>query len=214
MDSKEPGRRLFQSAENLRRSAADLSAILDYLWEKISDRRVDLGVVEDLGDENNGGKSEWLITTAFAYNARIIEPAPSERGRGRPRNPHCRGTVTFMVRLCGTEDVPDPAPNWPWLVQACLIVGWHADEKEDCWEIVHFNPSDGEGFIRNEGGKVWSWHEDGTDYSHFFVLPLFALQSEADLDAQILEPLKVLFAGGDPDDAFPANSHALEPTTV
>lgn len=210
-DVTEAGRRLFQSAENLRRSANDLDALLDSLWEMLVERRVDLGEIKEADDENGGGKNAWLAT-AWAYNATVMDTAERPAGaRGRPRRPRPRGTVTFLVRLCGFEDAQEPKPDWPWLDQACLIVGWHrgAGKEDDFWEIANFEPSQGEGFIRSAGKKVWAWHEDGEDYARFFALPIFALRNEDDLKNHVLRPLKVLFEGGGAETAFPSDSPAL-----
>ncbi len=198
----ENGRRLFQSAENLRQSAPDLDALLESLWEVIAEEEL-FGEIEDLGDEDAGGDAEW-IASAYAYNAAVLSyPERVSGQRGRSKKPIRLGTLTFVVRICNSGDVAEDTANWPWLHQACLIVGWHPrSNHEDTWEIDNFNPNDENlAAIVHVGNGLWAWREDGGNYAYFFALPIFALRNEADLKQHALLPLKVLFRADNPEAA-------------
>lgn len=205
---EEAGRKLQQSAWNLYRSAPDLDALLDFLWEGTAA----LGEVEPLGPrrgvELGDVRGRW-VGTGCAYNARITTPDGA-----------FRGTVTFLVRLCGMPGRTDGEPDdvaWPWLQQASMIVGWHTDQnnEDERWELANFEPTaDNIGCIQPAASRpandpVWAWHTEEHDWSHFFALPLFALQSEDDARRHVLEPLAKLFANIETEDAFPANTPAF-----
>lgn len=193
----ENGRRLFQSAENLRQSAPDLDALMQSLWEAVEGI---FGEIEDLGDEDTGGDGEWLAT-AYAYNAAVLSVPERVSGqRGRRKKPKQIGSLTFIVRLCNSGDIEEHTVKWPWLDQACLILGWHSkDNPEDNWEIDNFNPEDENlsAIIHVENG-LWAWQEHGENYAYFFAIPIFALQNENDLKRLALRPLKELFDSDDP----------------
>lgn len=195
----ENGRRLFQSAENLRQSAPDLDALLKSLWEAVEEG-VFFGEIKDLGDENAGGGEEWLAP-AYAYNAAVLSSPvrlPSQRGPNKKPKPI--GTLTFIVRLCNSGDFDNHIVKWPWLDQACLIVGWHPkDNSEDTWEIDNFNPEDENlAAIIHVGNGLWAWQEQDKNYAYFFAVPIFALRNENDLKRLALTPLKRLFDRDDP----------------
>ena len=211
-DMSGAGRRLFQSAENLRRSAPDLDSLLNAVFDLIEAEPATsvFGNVERGEDEDGGGKGFWLAT-AFAFNAIVMKPG---RRRLRTRNDRRQiGTVTMVIRLCGSEDVPVPAPDWPWLDQSTLIIGWHlSPDKEDVWEIENFEPSTGGGHISYIGNRIWQWRQPNDGDYHFFVLPLFSLRDEDDVSRHVVAPLRVLFAGGAAESAFPDGSPALVPS--
>ena len=190
---------LFRSAANIRRASVELTAMLDSLWRMLVSGEIDLGKIVDAGVGDDTG-ADW-VTKSLAYYAKVIG---------------CRrrqlGTITFLIRLCGREETGGDLPNWPWLDRACLIVGWHTgDDKKrfDCWEAEHFEPSFGADNIRNDSGRVWTCIEEGEAYSSFFVVPVSALKDDSDLKKHVLEPLKALFEGGDPESAFPDGSPVL-----
>lgn len=205
----ENGRSLFLSAQNLRRSAPDLDALLDSLWEVVEAEY--FGPIEDLGDEDSDDHG-W-ISTGYAYNAAVLA-----RGKkGKPLKQPI-GSPTFIVRLCSTGEVEDESAHWPWLDQACLIVGWHgSDTPDDYWEIGNFEPTDENvANIAHAGSGLWAWAPDGEYYSHFFAIPIFALRNEHDLKKYALRPLKALFDSGDPVAAAPdvlKDIPALQPPT-
>lgn len=197
----ENGRRLFQSAENLRRSAVDLDAMMESLWESIEKKEF-FGEIIDLGDEDAGGVGEW-VASAYAFNAGIVShPKRSPGQRGPSKKPKQVGTISIITRLCNSDDFDGETPNWPWLNQACLILGWHPKENpEDHWEIENFIPSDeSRACIVHLGHGLWSWRdEEGEgDYAFFFLLPIFALSSETNLKDFAMRPLKNLFDAQDP----------------
>ncbi len=194
------GKRLFLSAENLRKSAADLDALMDSLWEAV-EKSDFLGEIDDLGDEDGGGKGKWLAP-AYAYNASVLsQPLRKPGQKGRQPKAKKIGTITMVVRICNSEDIDlAEAPAWPWLSQACLIIGWHPeDNPDDQWYISDFDPSEkSKQCIHYITNGLWKWHDDDTDYSYFFALPIFALRDETDLRRYVLTPLKTLFNADDP----------------
>lgn len=195
----ESGRRLFQSAENLRQSAPDLNALMLSIWEALEETTL-FGDVEDLGDEGTGGDEEWL-TTAYAYNAAVFSSPERLQGqRGPSKKPKRIGTLTFIVRLCGQRGVEEYTAKWPWLDQACLIVGWHPkDNPDDNWVIDNFDPEDENlAGIIHVGNGLWAWQEQGKKYAYFFAIPIFAFRNENDLKRLALRPLKILFDSDDP----------------
>lgn len=187
----ENGRRLFLSAQNLRRSAPDLNALMDSLWEAVEAEY--FGPFQDLGDEDSCDHG-WM-STGYAYNAAVLSRGKS----GQPLKKSI-GSLTFIVRLCNTGEIEDGSVDWPWLDQACLILGWHgSDRTNDYWEIGNFDPTDENmASIAHAGSGLWAWAPDGEHYSHFFVIPIFALRNEHDLKKYALRPLKALFDSEDP----------------
>ena len=204
----EHGRQLFQSAENLRRSAASLQGMMDNLWEGIEENEF-FGECEGLGNEEVMDSENW-ITTAYAYNAGILsrpERAPGQRGPSR--KPKQIGTISIVARLCSSKDIDGEVPDWPWLNQACLIVGWHPKENpNDYWEIENFDPEDGNlTCIIHISDGLWTWSESEDDYAYFFVLPIFALTNEDALKRFALRPVKALFDADDPRTSAKAALH-------
>lgn len=190
----ENGQRLFQSAENLRKSAPDLDALLESLWDTLVDKRF-FGDVRDIGDEDPGGKGVWL-SCGYAFNAGVLSrPKRLPGQKGPSRKPKQIGTVSIIARLCNSDNIEDDIPNWPWLNQACLIMGWHPKaHSEDNWEIENFDPNeDSISCIKYVGDGLWVWDEDHQDYAYFFALPLYALRNEMDVKRYALHPLKTLF---------------------
>lgn len=195
----ENGRRLFKSAENLRQSSPDLDALMESLWE-IAKEKDFFGEIEDLGDEDVGWSVGWLAN-AHAYNAAVFSYPESVPGqRGRRKNPTKIGTLTFILRLCNSGELEDHTAKWPWLDQACLILGWHPkDNSNEQWWIDNFTPDEeSQAAIHHFGHGLWAWRGDGRNYAYFFVLPIFAFRTEEDLKKIALRPLKKLFHSDDP----------------
>lgn len=196
----EHGRRLFQSATNLRKSAPDLDALLESLWEEVQDEKY-FGDVVDLGDGNGGGAKEW-IAPAYIFNAGIWSSPEKKNGAKKKSKKAPSGTISFIVRLCNTTDVDEDLPDWPWLNQACLIVGWHSEKShENKWEIENFEVQKDNGeAIRHAEGGLWAWRDEGEDEdcAYFYVLPIFALTNEEIAEEYALRPLKALFDAADP----------------
>jgi hypothetical protein len=195
----ENGRRLFQSAENLRKSAPDLDALMGSLWEAVEETKF-FGEIVDLGDEDTGGDGEWLAP-AYAYNAAVLsypERLPGQLGANKKPKPI--GTLTFIMRLCNSGGAEEHTVKWPWLDQACLILGWHPKyNTKDNWEIDNFNPEDENiAAIIHIGNGLWAWREQEENYAYFFTIPIFALRNENDLRRFALVPLKRLFNSDDP----------------
>lgn len=193
----ENGKKLFQSAENLRKSAPDLDALMLSLWEAIVEENF-FENISDLGDEDGGGK--WL-SEAYAYNAGVMShPKRSPGQKGRNKSPKKVGTISIITRLCNSDNMQEDTPAWPWLNQACLILGWHPkNSSEDTWAIENFEPNDDSltsiSHLRN---GLWSWRNEDEDYAYFFLLPIFLLRNENDLKRFALRPLKILFEADDP----------------
>jgi hypothetical protein len=188
---RQQGRMLFQSAQNIRKSADSLWNILNSLAEKVESSG--LGTVDWQDNCFSWAETEWLYT-AFGYNTRISEETAKRRKgqRGRVPNPKPRGDITLLVRLCGSHEPSILDPNWPWLTEACLIVGWTA--PDDGGEIENFEPiEDNTDYIQHCRNGLWIWTQEGCEPSYFFVLPLFSLKSDANLDSYVVAPLKSLF---------------------
>lgn len=195
------GRSLFRSAMNLQTASLDLDAMMKSLWEIISETTFSGNQVEDLKHEV-GGNRGW-VTPSYAYNFAIMYyPEHAHGQKVKNRKPTQVGTISMIVRLCNTGEIDETAPNWPWLDQACLILGWHPKEHPyDIWGINDFCPEDeNQAYISHLENGLWSWRDevDKTDYAHFFVLPIFALASEADLKRLVLRPLKTLIESNNP----------------
>jgi hypothetical protein len=199
----ENGRRLFQSAENLRGASLDLDALMHSLWDLVSKATFAGGEIEDLGDEDSC--DERWVTPAYAYNAVVLSiPERAKGQRGATKRPKKIGSLSMIVRLCNSMELDDMAPDWPWLDQACLILGWHPNEHaEDNWEIENFCPNDeNQIYISHLGHGLWSWRyeDDDQNYAYFFVLPIFAIRDETDLNRLALRPLKTLFEAAVPSE--------------
>lgn len=183
-DDIENGRKLFRSAENLRRSSLDLDALMESLHEIVMEETFADGAIEKVKGEDESSGTDW-VTHIYTDNYKI-----RRTGRGRA----LLGTITFVVRLCGEEE-PVDGPDWPWLDQACLLVCWHKD-VDDHWYAGNFEPSE-EAHIRDHRNGLWSWQHDGEDWSYFFALPIFSLRNEADLRRLVVKPFKILFESDD-----------------
>lgn len=191
------GRRLFLSAQNLQRSAPDLNALMNSLWETVEKEY--FGPIRDLGDES-AGDDDW-VSSGYAYNAQVLRrPEPLSVRRGRPPRPTQIGTLTFIVRLCNIGEVEGEAVDWPWLDQACLVLGWHpSDDDDDYWEIENFELTDvNVTSIAHVGSGLWARKNDENNSAYFFAIPIFALRNEHDLERYALRPLKALFDSEDP----------------
>lgn len=184
----EEGKTLFRSAENLRRAALDLNALMDSIWDILSEETFLGGEVRDAHKEDDYFGNDW-ITPIYASNGEV-----RGKGKGAPR----LGTITYVVRLCGNSVPFAPLPNLPWLDQACLFIGWH--KGNDYWGPEDFEPSE-EANLHHRGRGLWAYreHEDSEDYGNFFALPIFALRTEDDLKRIVVEPLKKLFQAKDPE---------------
>ena len=181
----EKGAALFQSAQNLRKSSKDLDALYETIWERLDGKRVGKTKIADFDREDDGCSSDW-IGWCWAGHGKL-------RGEAEQR----RGTISYLVRLCGSEDVDVDQPAKPWLSQACVIVGWQWDTN-NVWLIEEFEASDADVLQYRDNG-LWAYHdEDQDDFAFFYVLPLFALTSEQDIDEFILAPLQMLFPADDP----------------
>lgn len=190
----ENGRWLFQSAQNVRRSNADLNALLESLEEIVE--KGYFKQIERLEDEDTAYESDW-ISTGFAYNASVRMPRIPPQRKDR----HI-GSLTFIVRLCNLAEAENEPIDWPWLDQACLIVAWHRSQSDDDqWEIENFEPTDENvASIYHRGGGVWEWKPEPSDKykAYFFAIPIFSLRNESDLKRYALAPLKALFYSEDP----------------
>jgi hypothetical protein len=187
----ENGRRLFQSAENLRSASLDLDAMMESIWEIIADENFAGGSVENAKKEDDTWGTDW-VTPIWTGNGKV-----KRIGRGRA----LLGTITYIVRICGNGASAVKPLDLPWLDQACLLVGWH--KCDDYWGAEDFEPSE-EKNLHHRGGGVWAYQdeEDQVDYGYFFALPLFALKDEVDLKRFVLSPLKILFEAEDIGDAL------------
>ena len=152
----ENGQRLFQSAENMRRSALDLDALMESLWDLLLEETFAGGEVKDASREDDSSGNDW-ITPTYTGNGEI-----RSKGKGSPR----LGTITYVVRLCGNGAPTSELPNWPWLNQACLFVGWH--KSNDYWGPEDFEPSEADN-LHHRGQGLWAYgdREGIEDYGYF-----------------------------------------------
>lgn len=192
------GESLFQSAQNVRNSARDMQALLDSVWERMKKREF-FGEMMDLEDDYARDDFEWLLT-AYAYNAQIMS-APPKTGKGRPPKSKPIGSISIIVRLCNPDPLPEDVPDWPWLNQACLIIAWCNENSADVyWSVGGFDlTSENKRCIEHRGNGVWGWQDDCS--GHFYVLPLFALRGEAEIDRFVVNPLQALLNADDLDAA-------------
>lgn len=186
-DMIEHSQRLFQSAENLRKSALDLDALMESVWNVLSEESFEGGEVRGADKEDDSFGNYW-VTPIHTGNGEV-----RGKGKGSPR----LGTITYLVRLCGNDAPVTQPPDWPWLDKACLFIGWH--KHNDFWGPEDFEPSEAEK-LHHKGYGLWAYkdHDDNEDYGYFFVLPIFALKDEKDVKERCVDPLKVLFATKDP----------------
>ncbi|WP_321339104.1 hypothetical protein [Breoghania sp.] len=194
-DAIENGRKLARSARNIAFAGKELEAMLVALREMLQNETDRLGRIEDDDDEFVGG-GEW-IRRAYGYNANVFENVQRRQGqKGRLRNGERLGTITMLVRLCGDPSATDADVDWPWIDQACLIVGWHnhEDEREEFWWAEHFEiSSENLLHIKHINQGLWSWQLDDCDYAYFYVIPIFELNSEEKLKKYVVDPLVKLF---------------------
>ena len=199
-DIIEHGRRLFQSVDNLRKSARDLVALNDSIHSCLKD--LSFGEYEFTLDKSKDSdeRNEWC-RMAQSYDIDVKEAVGDKRKKQK-----LIGTITVITRLCDFE-VHDPkAPNHPWNKQACIIVGWHkatewesVDDEVHYWAIDQFDPENSAN-IHHCGSGLWAWKddEDETEYAYFFALPIFAVTNEDALKRFALCPVKNLFDADDP----------------
>jgi hypothetical protein len=197
---RENGRKLFRSAENLRSSSVDLSALMESLEKVLS--KGGIGDVRDAKDAEieDSDWTDWF-NCACSRNKDVRNKNPGKKGPAS-----VVGTLTYIVRLCGAENATEQNLDWPWMDQTCLIMGWHK-EKGEYWWIEFFDPNNSEAEnICHHGNGLWGWqdtgYEDAADAAYyggfFFALPIFALRNESDLMKFVLEPLKILFEADHP----------------
>lgn len=181
------GQTLFQSAENLRKSALDLDALMESVWDVLSEESFAGGEVREANKEDDSFGNDW-VTPIYTGNGEV-----RGKGKGSPR----LGTITYVVRLCGNDAPVTQRPDWPWLDQACLFIGWH--KQNDFWGPEDFEPSEAES-LHHRGDGLWAYkdHDDNEDYGFFFVLPIFELKNEKNVKEYIVNPLKHLFNADDP----------------
>jgi len=99
------------------------------LEDMLSEGKADIGEVEVTDKKNKVDKTDW-VARASLRNWDV---------KGETEEEEPAGALTYIVRLCGAEDATEPHPDWPWLDQACLIMGWHKGETA-YWNIEYFEP--------------------------------------------------------------------------
>jgi hypothetical protein len=191
------GRNLALAARTIAASDRELTALLDTLWEMLQSEEAHLGRCQEAKPERSW-KENWVYGT-YGYNAAFYEVVQRQPGqRGALRAPKLRGTLSLLVRLCGDPDCDTAGYSWPWLDQACLLVGWHGFDAYWCARDFDATPGNQE-CLSDLGHGLWCWTEDGENHAVFFALPLFALRREADLRAFVLAPLRALFLASAPE---------------
>lgn len=196
---REQGQTLFQSAANIQRSMDDIDAMLEELYELLTSHRSGLGKVEWRDHELAvPPKAEGWFQHAYASTLNVSDDTDNrpEGKKGRKPKPIPLGTITIVARLCNSRPQGEHTPPWPWLNEACLIVGWHKGVEN--WFLIENFEAVEENTVEHIGNGLWTRKEDTTDQALFFVLPLFALENKTDLERMILHPLSQLFRAHDP----------------
>jgi len=201
-DMVKHGQRLFQSAENLKKSARDLVALNDSILTYLKD--LDLGdyQFELEKSKHSDEKNEWC-RMAQSFDIDVKESVGD-----KSKKQTIIGTITVITRLCDFEACDPEAPKHPWNEQACIIVGWHKAEEwerldlEDAyWGIDSFDPENAPSIHHRENG-LWAWkdeeEEDQNDNGYFFALPIFSVTNESLIKRWLLKPLVALFNSANP----------------
>ena len=184
----EEGRKLFVSTENLRRSAPQLNSMWDAFWDFLLENKIEIGTIKVHEGDYEEECDDWVKTAQCDH----VYVKQKTTGRGKPKT---IGSISAIVRLCGTNAGANTSAAWPWLDQACFIVAWH--KTNEIWCLENFEPTH-DSPIEHRGNGLWVWAEDDHDFSYFFVLPLFSLTSEEILFTNALKPLEQLFNANDP----------------
>ncbi|MBP0484283.1 hypothetical protein [Sagittula salina] len=195
MDDLEKGRVLASSTSNIVRAWQELYPMLDTLWQRLKTGFADVGAIDDAGADDTGFKGFDHASYGWQFN--VVERVKRLPGqRGRTRKPRQFGTISLHIRFCSDPESEFVETNWPWIDQACLIVGWHEGEDEGVhWTSPDYDPVEQAAVeIHHDGHGLWGWGEGG---AYFFALPVFSMKSEEDLDRKVIAPLKALFGNED-----------------
>ncbi|MFC2969482.1 hypothetical protein [Acidimangrovimonas pyrenivorans] len=214
---EEKARILWHSAKNVFASYKHLDALYGAVDENFCEISFKHDGDNFTGDQSNCPKdghfdSDW-VNLVWSSHANLR----AQKKKGRPK---LVGTVSAHLMLADGGDA-DLAPDWTWRGQPCLIAGWHeegsrmASEWDDggYWTVDWFDPTDEDstGHISAGGKCIWRYKDEmGLDLkTGFFVVPIFDLTSEEDLEKHVFKPLIRLFQGASEDDAFPEDSPAV-----
>lgn len=198
-DILERGRALAQSARNIAFAGPELDSMLNAIWDQLVSE-AGLGRVDE-APSSKRWKDKWLHG-AYGYNAHILDIVQGVEGKGKRL-----GTVSMLVRLCGDPTLENAGVTFPWQDQACLFIGWHnvPDHLDDYWDGERFEARTYNAtYIRHVKDGLWSWkteeekQTEEEDVGFFFVLPLFAIQSENDIRKKVIAPLTAFFQTSEP----------------
>lgn len=195
-----PGRIIWTSTDNLLRFAAEFDAF----WEKLCQKAETFDCAgrgqlrlsfqdEDWWNSEN----DWLC---LGQTARFHVEEIGMRGR-RPR----RGCVTFLAQIWSDHERAEDGmpPAWEHAQTPKLFTGY-SRENNDWWErhLLVLNevglPADQE--IKAIGPYLWS--DSDETQSGVFCVPLDRINTEKDMERELLEPLWRLFQGEDQEQAF------------
>ncbi len=179
---------LFKSVQNMLVSSGDLSALYGSVYEEIEAGFEGFGQIKKLFEEDDCEiNGRWIKS----YAEMAWKVNDNDKRKKTPI-----WTVTVIIRLCGKNEVDIGSAKWPWVDQACIIVGWHTG-VDDLWANEFFG-LEHRHWIHHRGNGVWAWDQGEGDYAYFFALPIFALANQADIKQYIVEPLKALCQAEDP----------------
>lgn len=189
------GRTLSISARNILKSEKDLNAILEFLINNIEI----IGGWKIHNQEIDFYKVDWIRGSYF--KSIVIR---SNNG-GRP----IIGSISFGVWLTGRYE-NNLKFDWPWLNQACLIIGWHKGNKPSVWSVDNFEPlQDNFSYLPPSSGRIRAWKDGEREDGWFFLIPIGACKSENDLRRHILQPLAEIINNNSGELAFPQDSIAI-----
>jgi hypothetical protein len=182
------GRNLFVSADNIRRTSADLDALWASMLEALEGQTFGGGVATEPKKRDSSYSTGW-ISSIYAQTFEIRKPPKKDGSAGKVIS-----TISFAIRLCGNSDVFDE-PVFPWLDQAALIVAWQPFDDE--WAAEDFEADNAE-HIKHYGQGLYGWGDDGPSGAHLYALPLFAMRTEKDIAAFVITPLETFLLSDNP----------------
>lgn len=197
---------LWQSHANAARAGREIDALIIALRDLLADGglgsfRIDVESEYEVELETDQG---W--TVGYSLYAYKLVPA---RGRAV-----CRGWVTFGVSFWRAED--ERGVGWEGAQVAKLYVAfWPA--KGDGWTADDL-------FVDGSGQSLdtvphtpWRWRGSGSramSEAWFFCLRMLDLRSRADLDREVVKPLRSLLEGHSDERAFALSTAILRPPMV
>lgn len=193
------GHEIWKSVRNISRAGLEIDAIEASLQEKIESS--DIGYQHKKSDNIEN----FYVTKAFCFWGEI---ASSDK---RKKNP--LGYLTYSFSLWRDED--DTGTTWPEAKQAKIYVGYASFEVGSWSNEDLFLDGDAHNpdvtHLRGENSSLWEWsgkEETNTEpwnrRSWFYVVPLDAINSQKDIDVNLVTPVVKLLKDGkaNPDEVL------------